>query len=279
MGERDVKTPLHMLQSLVIDAIRLSSPITQNEKLALRVEELVAPRERGMSATQRLDIYREQFWLRHLSNLKDDYPTLAWAVGEDAFKRLTIDFLSAFPPRTWDLQQLGADLPGYVASHAEWEGDAIVCGAARLDWAFIEAYVAKDAPPLDPRLFVGVPEQAWPQAHVLLHPSLRLLALGHPLHRVRSAIVAGSAPQQPSAELTRIVVWRDAHYLLHTTAVDSFAFALLTELERGAPLGEACESVARAEEISADTAAGDRVAASFQEWTANGWVSSITFAP
>jgi hypothetical protein len=280
MGERNVETRLLTLQSLVIDAIRLSSPISGNEKLAFRVEQLVAPGEQGMPAAQRLDIYREQFWLRHLSNLRDDYPTLAWAVGEHAFERLAIDFLGAFPPRTWDLQQLGADLPGYVASHSQWEGDAIVCGAARLDWAFIEAYVANDAHPFDPRLLLSVPEHAWPLAHVLLHPSLHLVSLGHPLHRVRSAIKDGSAPQRPSAESTRIVVWRDAQYVLRTTVVDSFAFALLSELERGAPLGEACESVAHAEKISADTGAmSDRVAASFQEWTANGWVTSISFTP
>jgi len=278
VGKRNLESPLLGLQSFMIDAVRLLSPIAESEGVASRVEQLVTPGARGLTAAERLDVYREQFWLRHLPNLRDDYPTLAWAVGGDAFERLSIEFLRTFPPRTWDLRRLGADLPAHVASRAPWDEDAMACGAARLDWAFMESNAANDASPLDPRLLLASPESAWPSARVGLHPSVRRLVIGHPLHRVRSALKHGDTPERPSPESTYIVVCRDEQSLPRATAIDSFAFALLDELERGVPLGEACENVVRAEMSLANGAAiGDRVAACFQQWTASGWVSSVAF--
>jgi hypothetical protein len=278
VGERDLKTPLRTLQSLMTDAVLRPSPITENDELARRVALYVRPSESGIGAAERLDIYREQFWLRHLPNLRDDYPTLAWAVGPDAFERLSTQFLSAFPPRTWDLQRLGAELPSYVASHASWKHDVVACEAARLDWAFMEAYGAKDAAPFDPRTLLAATESAWTSARVSLHPSVRLLSLAHPVHRVRRTLQEGQAAEWPAAESTHLIVARDLQNVVRAAAVDAFAFALLRELDGGAPLGEACESLTRGESDDANAAAiGDRVAACFQAWTASGWVTAVTF--
>jgi hypothetical protein len=231
-----------------------------------------------MTAVDRLEVYREQFWLRHLPNLRVDFPTVLWAVGPEAFEGLCIEYLRAFPPRTWDLQKLGADLPAYAAGHDPWRRDALACDAVQLDWVFMEAYDAPDAPPYDPCVLSSTPEDAWQHARIGLHPSLRALTLGYPLRGVRAALKSGQTPERPTAQPTRIAVWRDAAGSVRDTSVDPFAFALLKELERGVPLGEACERVACTDSSLADTASMERrVGECFQEWTAIGWVSAVTF--
>jgi hypothetical protein len=249
-----------------------------DDEVARRVESLVTPSARGMRPVDRLEVYREQFWLRHLPNLRDDYPTVVWALGHEAFEGLCVEYLRAHPPRTWDLQKLGANLPAYAASHPPWQGDGLACDAARLDWAFMEAYSTPDAGPFDPSVLSSAPEDAWPHVRIGLHPSVRALVLEFPVHRVRAALKDGQAPERPCAGPTRIVVWRDARWTVRDASVDPFAFALLNELARGVPLGEACERVASSESRLADTVSmAHRVGECFQEWTAIGWVTSVTF--
>ena len=258
---------LEQLQRFVVDAIRGgASPVESNH---------VKESARGMTPAERVEVYREQFHLRHLKNVADDYPTLAWAIGgADAFAVLATEYLVAHPPRTWDLQRLGADMPQFVERHAKWGSSAHACDAARLDWAFMEIFDAPDAPPFDTSVLASTPEDRWPEARIELLPALRLVAMQSVLQEVRDAVRAGKQPaESPQAE-TRVVVWRDKACFLRHVAIDSGAFDLLRRLRDGDPLGSACEAAARAAGEDA-TRFGERVGAWFAEWTANAWIARV----
>jgi hypothetical protein len=262
------------LQRVMADAVRRPAPGCPD------AEARVTPSARGMTPAERLEVYREQYWLRHERNLADDYPTLAWAIGgAGAFAALAREYLAAFPPRTWDLQRLGADMPAFVGGRAPAGGGAgahaMACDAARLDWAFMEVFDAPDAPPFDPRVLASTPEDAWPGARVLLHPSVRRLALRHPLLAVRDALKAGEAGvAPPAARATPAVVWRDPACFPRSVEIEAPALALLERLAGGEPLGPACEAVAR-EGAIAEGDLGERVGAWFQDWTARGWIARV----
>jgi putative DNA-binding protein/uncharacterized protein len=278
MGEGDLAS----LQRSLSDMIRRTSPIAGDDTLALRAETLVVPSAHGMSPADRVDIYREQFWLRHLANLRDDYPTLAWVIGGVVpFDELATGYLLASPPRTWNLQRLGADLPAYVARCATWRDDRLASDAARLDWAFVDAFDAPDAIAFDPTLLSSTPEDAWPTAQIAFHPSLRALDLMHRVHELRDArdrIARGESAPRPPASPTNVIVWRDPGCVLRSTDVDPLAFALLSLLLAGTQLGDACEATARIDGSADAAALGPRFAAWFRAWTAAGWVSAIHFA-
>jgi hypothetical protein len=278
MAGRHLEGPLATTQRLVVEAVQLTSPIVGNEELTRRVEAFVRPSARGMPPAQRLEVYREQFWQRHLSSLDDDFPTLAWATGgRDAFHRLATEYLGACPPQSWNLQGLGACLPDYVESHRPWCDDAIARDAARLDWAFMEAVDAPDAPPFDARALAAATEDGWLKAHVVFHPALRALAITHPLHEVRDAARLGSACERPPARETHVIVWRDAAYFLRTASLEPLAFELLVALKDGAALGEACEMLTHAAGVADLSVLEPKVGEWFQAWTASGWVSSVAF--
>jgi hypothetical protein len=270
VGEHD----LAGFQRFVADAIRGTSAIDGRADVSARARELVAPSARGMTSEQRLEVYREQFWARHLKNVEEDYPTLIHAVGgREAFRELAIEYLGTFPPCTWDLQRLGANVPRFVASHDRWGRDALACDAARLDRAFMEAFDVPDAEPIDPRVLASTPEEAWPAARLAFHPSLRLLALDHPVHEMRERIVRGVDAGRPAASRSYVVVYRDQRCFLRSLAIEPPAFELLESLCRDVPLGEACEAVARAS--GADPLdLGSKLGAWFQQWTTNGWITA-----
>jgi hypothetical protein len=258
---------LEQLQRFVVDAIR-GGPSAEEPNH-------VRESARGMTPAERVEVYREQYRLRHLKNLADDYPTLAWAIGgAEAFAALATEYLVAHPPRTWDLQRLGADMPRFVESHTKWRSSARACDAARLDWAFMEIFDAPDAPPFDTSVLASTPEDRWPEARIELLPALRLVAMRSALHDVRDALKRGAQPADPSAGDTRVVVWRDRACFLRHVAIDSGAFDLLARLQAGDPLGAACEAAARA--AGEDAARfGERVGAWFAEWTTNAWIARV----
>ena len=264
--------PLAALQRLVADSIRRGVSLGGDGTAG--AEPLLVASKRGQSVESRLDVYREQFWLRHLSNLTDDFPTLAWAIGAASFEELVAGYLEAFPPRTWSLQRLGADVPRYLAGRAPWSGDALAIDASVLDWAFMEAFDAPDPEPLDLRALANATEEAWTVARIDFHPAMRRVALAHPVHDLRQAVKRGEARERPAAADVRVVVWRDFSNLLRVTAVETAAFDLLGRLSEGATLGKACEAVAKGE--PRDVAGlGASVGEWFRQWTANGWVSAV----
>jgi hypothetical protein len=273
VGERD----LGEVQRFVTDAVRGAKVIGGDASLAAGAESLVSPGPRGMAPQERLEVYREQFWLRHLANLDEDFPTLTWVLGgRDEFRRMATGYLLACPPRTWDLQRLGADLPAYLASDARWSQDALAGDAARLDWAFMEAFDAPDSPPFDPRVLASTPEDAWPAARIDLHASLRLLALGHPVHELREAVQRGSGIERPVAAPTGVVVHRDPACFLRAVDVEPLALELLETLRGGVPLGEACEAAARTSGRD-PLEIGEKLGGWFQQWTAGGWIRTVRF--
>jgi hypothetical protein len=271
VGERD----LGDLQRFVSDAVRGAALIGSDAALTARAERLISASPRGMAPHERLEVYREQFWLRHLASIDEDFPTLTWVVGgPDAFRELATGYLRACPPRTWDLQRLGIDLPSYLAGDSRWSDDPLARDAARLDWAFMEAFDAPDSPPFDPRVLASTPEDAWPAARIDLHASLRLLSLGYPVHELRDAVRAGVARERPGPARTHLVVHRDAACFLHAIPVEPLAFELLETLRGGVALGEACEAAARTSERD-PLEIGEKLGGWFQQWTAGGWIRAV----
>jgi hypothetical protein len=275
-----VSGSLGALQTFFAHAAMRDSTVGSDAEAIAEAERLIVPSLRGMSPADRLDVYREQYWLRHVPSLEEDYPTLSWALGGPApFRELAIRYLTAVPPRTGDLQRLGEGLPSYVANNAPWQGDLLVSDAARIDWAFMEAFDAADAPPFDVGVLSVAPEDAWPLATIMFHPAVRALTLGHPVHDLRQAVKDGSARDRPAAATTHVVVWRDSACRLQAVAIEQQAFALLSALASGVPLGQACDAIAFTSgdtESAADL--GPKVSSWFQRWTASGWVSSVRFA-
>jgi hypothetical protein len=267
---------LARLQRFVTEAVLGAAAANADPERSRDADHWLAPGGRALAPADRLEIYRDQYWLRHVGNLVDDFPTLEWIVGARAFRALASRYLTAHPPRTWNLQRLGADLPAYFETDSQWGGDRLAVDAGRLDWAFMEAFDAPDAGPLDLSPLVGAPEGAVTRARLTFRPSIRRLALEHPAHELREAVKRGDARERPTARGVRVVVWRDAAFALRVTEVDPTAFELLAELSAGTSLGPACEALARASGAPDDLS--ERVGAWFQQWTANGWVSEIHLA-
>ena len=266
---------LASLQSLVAAAALCPRSIATDAGLVNRAEGAIVPNPRMTSVAQ-LDVYREQFWARHVHSLEDDFALAVWLLGEEAFFDLVAAYFADAPPRSFDLRGLGANLTAFASGRAPYAGDALLLEALRFDWAFMEAYDAPPGKKLDPTTLAAASEDDWPTARIALDPSLRAITLGHALHELRNAVRRGERPERPPPRATRLVVYRGPEQL-HVVEIEPMAADLLDALAGGTPLEAACTRVAEAHGAGDAAALGPKVGAWFQEWTARGWVSDVTF--
>jgi hypothetical protein len=259
-------------QRELAELLRRPESLTASPSDAARAEAIATGNDR-LSPVEQVDIYREQFFLRHVDSLREDFASIEHLLGGDAFEELAKAYLAAHPPNGYDLGKIGFAMRRFVAETSPWKEDPLVADLAAAEWAFIEAFDGPDAPPLDMASVATVPEDAWPRARLTVHPSAQLLALAYPSTDYRVAARKDEGPPRPEPAATHVVVYRGTE-VLHFLDVEPDAFALLSELARGVPLGEACE---RAATVSGAPAADfeAKLGGWFSHWTQLGWIVRV----
>jgi hypothetical protein len=262
------------VQAWMAGALRRRGDLGRDPE-AVRTAPAIATGNDRLSPVEQLEIYREQFWLRHTGSLLEDFAGLAGILGQDAWQRLVEDYLEAHPPAAFSLRDLGDRLPAFV-ERATWLPHPVLClDMARLEWAYVEVFDAADSSALDPKRLAAIPEAAWPTARLALAPALRLLAVSYPVAALRKRIrLEHEAVPLPAPEAQKLVVYRGADRNLYHEIVGEDAFALLSALREGVPLVAACE---RAMTEVPERAAAIEASLSdwFRDWAARAWIVGV----
>ena len=252
------------LQAMFSEALPKPQSIATHADWIARGRDAFGGSER-LAPIEQLDVYREQFWLRHLNCLAEDFPVLHALVGDAKFETLVADYLAAHPPTHFQLRNLGAELADFLGKR----DDALLADLARLEWAYVDAFDAADAPPLDANAVAAIPEDAWPSARLRFHPSVQLLRLAHPAHEMRAKWWADK-DARPIARGVRapstVAVYRH-NFLLYTEVLEPLAFDMLERLARGETLGAAGEAVGGDVE--------EKIGEWFARWAGLGWISAV----
>jgi len=231
-----------------------------------------------LSPVEQLEIYREQFYLRHTASLVEDFPGVGGILGQADWDRLVWDFLATRAPTSFDLAELGAGLADFAATRDWLPARDLVVDMARFEYAHLEVFAAPDSAPLDPAKLGAVPADAWERARLLPDSGLRLLALGYPVAPLRAQLLEtredGSAgPPLPPPKPVFLAVHRRNLGVFHDE-LEPDAFALLAHVARGEPLGVACDSAAREAGVSMESL-GAKLERWFAEWSARGYVVDV----
>jgi len=262
---------LHDLQKTFAEALVLPKSFAEDAKWRARGETAFTGNDRVTPIGQ-LDIYREQFWIRHVNCLREDFPVLVALVGEEKFEAIVRDYLEVFPPKKFQLRHLGENLADFLATR----DDQLLADLARVEWAFIDAFDAPDAPPLDPSSISAISEDDWPNARLVLHPSLQLLRLAHPANEMRDAWWSDKDKrpiERAERKPTHVVVFRHKDLLLYTEVMDTLPFEMLSLLASGKSLGAA------GDDLAASSGRGEEIESSigswFTRWSGLGWISRV----
>lgn len=274
---------LREMQSEMARAIQSpTSLVTPPPDPSSFAEREVRPSARVGSGSAHLDIYREQFGLRHRASLTEDFPALRAHVGragEAAWDALLTDYLAAYPPSHVSLLYAGHALGDFLGRDTSPFPTYFEADLANFEYALVAMSELADAPPLAMEAVSAVPEDAWPAVRLVFQPALSLMSFAFPVHRARMAIDQGGSLDVGtlSERQTWLALARDAKGTPTYVEMDRSAFFLLRELTEGAPLGAASAIAATKLGVEMSALEAD-LPGWFQNWIAWGWVSSLVIA-
>jgi hypothetical protein len=247
----------------------------------------VLTRSRALSAIERLGIYGSAYYARLLECLREEFPVLKHALGEEVFDAFAVDYLQQYPSRSYTLCDLGKQFPRYLAeTRPEAEGGEgstdwpdFLIDLATLEQTFNEVF---DGPGvegqrlLDTEQLAAVPAERFLEARLVPVCCLRLLALRYPVHAYLTSVrkEKEAEPSEP-AETFLAVTRRD--YVVTHYELSRPAYELLSGLASGETVGQAIE---RAVEAAGSDL--ERLAANlrtwFHDWAAEGFFLRIEVA-
>jgi hypothetical protein len=266
------------LQRNIADFLRRRRDLGKDEEARAFAVAHLGDNDR-LSGVEMLEIYREQFWLRHTASLVEDFPGVGGIIGGEDWNRLAVEYLLAHQPETFTLRELGAKLPAFIATCDWLENATLVADMARLEWAHVEVFDAADVPLLDPKKLAAVPEDAWEAARLVPDPALRLLRVDYPVIPLRRRLLTSGEHEHddaiplPEASSSQWAVHRRERGIFHD-ALDLPAYSLLDRLVQGRPLGVACEEASQTLGLPLE-ALGEKLEGWFAEWARLGYVVDV----
>jgi hypothetical protein len=253
-----------------------------------RVAQVVEPSKRCTSI-ERLEIYANAYYARLLECLRDEFPALLHAAGDEVFDGLAFGYLQSYPSTSYTLGELSERFAAHLEETRPREDDDeapswpdFMIDLARLERTYSEVFDGPGAERLQllkTEQVEAISSDAWPLARLVPVPCLRLLALRYPVHEYATGVRNKEDPPIPDPCPTWLVVGR-RNYVVRRWTVSQTQFELLRSLLAGESVGQAIEKAAasaieRGEDI-------DQLAASlhdwFAEWSALGFFQSIELA-
>jgi hypothetical protein len=252
--------------------------------------DFIKPNDR-LSSFERLEIYNRQYWFRVLDCLWDDYPGLRAVLGQRKFMKLITAYLTRYPSESYTLRDLGNRLECFLREEPQWAAprEELAIDMARFEWAQIVAFDGPSKPPIAPDDILDTPAA---KLRLGLQPYLSLLDVNYAVDdflmavkKRESAVLRGeasnavdSAPSMrarrkrirlPKRAKVYLAVHRHDN-MLYYKRLEPEAFTILSGIDRGATLENACaNAIAASNRSNIDWT--EQVKGWFDNWAELDW--------
>jgi hypothetical protein len=199
-----------------------------------------------MPAATRLNIYSDAYRLRLIEALEANYPVLAKLLDDEAFGRMTQEYLAINPSRHFSIRWFGHRLPGFLREFADYRDQPWLAELAEWEWKIAAAFDAADAPPLSIDDVAGIAPEHWAALRLTLHPSVRRVSLKTNIVQIAKAAAEGAELPAPTPLDTGVewLIWRQDLSVQYRSLSTAEA-AAVDAISSGATFGEMCEAVAQ----------------------------------
>lgn len=268
--------PLSELQGWMVELLRQERSLDKSAELRAAAAKHFSGNERLSPAAQ-INLYRQQFWLRHTGILIDDFPGLSSLLGQKNWEALSQSYLRSVGYRIQALRDLGKHLPEHLGE-LELPHRDLLKDMAQLEWAYVEAFDAANDSVLNSEALLHLPAESWETARFVLSSSISLLALNYPVADLRRELKLAPEETRERAEKLEpkelfVVVYRRNRNLFDKK-ISRVAFLLLEQFSQGVPLVAACESVVESNP-EAEAILESELMSWFSLWGQLGWITMV----
>lgn len=246
--------------------------------------EIIQP-SRNLTSLERLEIYANAYFARLLECLREEFPALVHALGEETFNGFAFGYLRQFPSHSYTLMELGRDFPRYLAETRPPDGgngDTPSWPEFLIDLATVERTYNDvfDGPGLEGKSALQAEElaaispQRWPDVRLVPAPCLRLLTLRFPVHEYISAVRSQTEAVMPEPVPTYLVVTR-RDFVVRRCAVPFAEYELLSALVAGESVGAAIGRIGSRPDTDWESLPAN-LYTWFEQWSAAAYFQAIT---
>lgn len=215
-----------------------------------------------LSALDRLGVYHHAYAARLVECLLDDYPAIAYAIGDEAFTALCRAYVERHPSRGPNLNSFGRHMAAFCGER----GEPLLADLARLEWSIVEVLHAETAEVIAPEALAQIAPERWADARLAPAKAARVHAFAYPVNAFFQAYKDGKDPPIPAPSPSATAIWRRGYTVWRMDLTPAMA-RLLEALFAGAPLGEALSDV---------DAPPESIQAWFAEWIRCGLFASVS---
>ena len=203
------------------------------------VDEVILP-SLQQTAAERLAVYSHAYFARLLEVLRELFPCVRYAVGDELFDEFAVGYLVAHPPASYTLHHLADHFADYLEATRPKDDEqfAFIVDLARLEHAIDQVFDGpgpEDLPPPDPQKLAA--------GDIRLIPGFRLSAYRFPASSYFTAWKAGDQPAWPEpAEQYVALMRRD--YIVRRYELTREQYDLLSQLAADRTLDESLAAIA-----------------------------------
>ena len=281
---------------LGIEAGVLAVESATTDAIAERGLAAVIPATTSQSSVDRLAVYGNAYYSRLLQVLRELFPAVRHAVGDESFDEFVLAYLQEYPPTSYTLADLARHFVTFLdeTRQATFGGDTplpddavddsqvddnlrFVVELARFEFTIDEVFDGPGIEGQDLPIRQQIAElapAAWAQAMLVPVPSLRLLSSDFPVNEFYSAFRRGESPEIPARAPSHLAIVR-RNFVVRRYPLSSQQFALLSALARGQSIAAAIAEVTE-HDPAADF--GPLLAQWFTFWSAEEFFERLSFS-
>ncbi len=219
-------------------------------------------------AAERAELYRNMYLWRLLDALREDFPKVAAAMGDDAFNDLAAAYIRECPSQHPSIAKVGQRLAALLSGRRAALPRPDLGDLAALEWARSEVFDDPPSPVADREDLAAVDPADIPVVSLAIVPAFRLLDLGYDVTDLWKRLDQGHRPEDPIERQTRVIVWRKEFSVFHVIVERDEADALV-RARAGGTLAEVCASFAEA------AAPEQRALEVVASWFAEGMIARV----
>ena len=144
----------------------------------------------GAPAPRRFAVYRNNRVSTLVEALAGNFPLCRVLVGERFFDAMALVYTDRHPPRSPLLFRFGDAFAAFAAGFEPARSVPYLADLARLEWAWLEAHHAADAPALPASVLAAVPVDALGALRLHLHPAVALVRSPFPVVTIAARLRA-----------------------------------------------------------------------------------------